>query len=55
LVNEQADRYRAVRADEVNAFASSRLGEDNRASLLYVPKDDAPGELIGAGAAEASQ
>jgi hypothetical protein len=31
------------------------LGENNRASLLYVPRDDAPGELVGAGAAAEEQ
>ena len=41
LVNAQADRYRAVRVEEVNAFARSRLGADNRAALLYVPRDTA--------------
>jgi predicted Zn-dependent peptidase len=55
LVNEQADRYNAVTASDVNAFARARLGEDNRASLLFVPKDDAPGQLIGASAAEAAE
>jgi zinc protease len=39
LVNQQADRYRAVTADRVNAFVKSRLVRDNRASLLYVPRD----------------
>jgi predicted Zn-dependent peptidase len=39
LVNEQVDRYRRVRAADVNAFARERLGPDNRASLLYVPRD----------------
>jgi zinc protease len=47
LVNEQPDRYRAVTADAVNAFVKERLGENNRASLLFVPQDDAPGELAG--------
>jgi predicted Zn-dependent peptidase len=51
LVNEQVDRYRAVTARDVNDFVHDRLGEDNRASLLYVPRGDAPGELVGAGAA----
>jgi hypothetical protein len=37
LVNEQVDRYRAVTAEQVTEFARERLGEDNRASLLYVP------------------
>ena len=54
LVNLQADRYRAVTAEQVNAFARSRLGVENRASLLYVPRDTAVGvptrELAEAGA-----
>jgi predicted Zn-dependent peptidase len=41
LVNEQVDRYRAVTAADVNAFARDYLGEDNRASLVYVPKSGA--------------
>ena len=39
LVNEQVDRYRAVTRERVNTFIASYLGEDNRASLLYVPRD----------------
>jgi zinc protease len=39
LVNDQADRYRAVTVDQVNAFVRGRLGRDNRASLLYVPRE----------------
>jgi zinc protease len=39
LVNEQADRYRQVTADQVNAFVRSRLVRENRATLLYVPRD----------------
>jgi predicted Zn-dependent peptidase len=50
-LNEEVERYRSVDTDRVNAFVQSRLGENNRASLLYVPRDDAPGELVGAGAA----
>lgn len=38
LVNVQADRYRAVSAAAVNAFAHDSLGPDNRVSLLYVPR-----------------
>ena len=41
LINAQVDRYRAVTAKEVNAFVQSRLGEDNRASLLFVPRGGA--------------
>ena len=39
LVNQQADRYRAVTADQVNAFVRSRLVRENRASLLFVPRE----------------
>jgi predicted Zn-dependent peptidase len=38
LVNEQLDRYRKVTAEEVSAFARDFLGEDNRASLVYVQR-----------------
>lgn len=38
LVNTQTDRYRAVSVGEVNTFAREALGEDNRVSLLYVPR-----------------
>ena len=44
LVNVQADRYRAVTVEQVNAFARSRLGVGNRAGLLYVPRDTAVAE-----------
>ncbi len=37
LVNEQVERYRAVTPQQVATFARDRLGEDNRASLIYVP------------------
>ena len=50
LVNEQIDRYRAVNTAAVNTFVRERLGENNRASLLYVPQENAPGELAGAAA-----
>lgn len=38
LLNEQIDRYRAVTVEQVSAFARARLGVDNRASLVYVPR-----------------
>jgi predicted Zn-dependent peptidase len=50
-VNTEVDQYRAVTTDRVNAFVRERLDENNRASLLYVPREDAPGELVGAGSA----
>lgn len=39
LVNHQADRYRAVTVERVNAFVRERLVRENRASLLYVPRE----------------
>ncbi len=54
-VNDEPDRYQAVTGAQVNAFAQSHLGENNRASLLYVARGDAPGELVGAGEAAAAQ
>jgi predicted Zn-dependent peptidase len=39
LVNEQVARYQAVTAADVHAFARERLGKDNRAFLIYVPKE----------------
>ncbi len=38
LLNEQIDKYRAVTAAQVTAFARARLGPDNRASLVYIPR-----------------
>jgi predicted Zn-dependent peptidase len=54
LINEQADRYRSVTTKRVNDLISERLGEDNRASLLYVPKEgvEAEGVLAAAGRAD---
>jgi zinc protease len=44
LINEQADRYRGVTARQVNDLIGERLGRDNRASLLYVPKEGVESE-----------
>jgi zinc protease len=41
LVNEQVDRYHGVTTGAVNAFIREYLGPDNRASLVYVPRDPA--------------
>lgn len=38
LLNEQPAKYRAVTVEAVNEFAASRLGRDNRATLLFVPR-----------------
>ena len=46
LVNVQPDRYRAVTAADVTRFARERLGPDNRASLLYVPRGAATEESL---------
>jgi zinc protease len=40
-VNDQIRRYREVRLDELRAFSDRNLGEDNRASLTYVPRGEA--------------
>jgi predicted Zn-dependent peptidase len=53
LVNVQAARYRAVTVERVNAFARERLVADNRASLLFVPREAvvvSTNELVEAGA-----
>ena len=39
MLNGEVDRYRGVTAEQVSAFARERLGEDNRVSLLYVPRE----------------
>jgi predicted Zn-dependent peptidase len=46
-INDEVDLYRAVTTERVNHFVRERLDENNRASLLYIPRDDAPGELVG--------
>jgi predicted Zn-dependent peptidase len=48
LINEEVDRYRAVTTDQVNAFIRERLGENNRASLLYVPRGESADETVDA-------
>ncbi len=40
-LNEELERHRRVTAAGVTAFARERLGADNRASLMYVPKPEA--------------
>jgi predicted Zn-dependent peptidase len=51
LINEQADRYREVTTDQVNEIISERFGENNRASLIYVPREgvESEGVLAAAG------
>jgi len=38
LLNEQPAKYQDVTVEAVNEFAASRLGPDNRATLLFVPR-----------------
>jgi zinc protease len=40
LVNEQVQRYEGVTASAVNEFVRQRMGENNRASLLFVPREE---------------
>jgi hypothetical protein len=44
-LNEQSAKYHAVTVDSVNAFATSRLKTENRASLLYVPRTEQSDDL----------
>jgi len=48
LINEQSARYDEVTAAKVNEFVRERLGADNRAKLLYVPRteDDTASEEV---------
>jgi zinc protease len=45
LINEQSDKYRSVTLAQVNEFARMKLGVNNRASLLFVPKAERAGEV----------
>ena len=38
-INAEPERYRAVTVDRVNRFLRERMGENNRATLLYVPHE----------------
>ncbi|HEV2643660.1 MAG TPA: pitrilysin family protein [Candidatus Elarobacter sp.] len=40
VLNTQSARYHAVTAADVSHFATARLGDDNRALLMYVPRGD---------------
>ena len=53
LINDQADRYRAVTVERVNEFIAERMGDENRATLLYVPKEGLAAEEMLAVAAGA--
>ena len=53
LINEQAAAYRSVTVDRVNALISERLGPDNRASLMYVPREGVESEPMLAAAVSA--
>jgi zinc protease len=44
LINEQAARYNAVTTDRVNEFVRERLGPDNRAKLIYIPRTHGEGD-----------
>ena len=48
-INQEVGRYEAVTTERVNAFVHERLNEDNRASLLYVPREDVAEEVAGSG------
>jgi zinc protease len=46
LINDQADRYRAVTAQRVNEIISNRFGENNRANLIYVPREGVESDSV---------
>jgi zinc protease len=54
LINEQGDRYRSVTVERVNDLIAERMVEENRASLLYVPRERVESEGVFAAAAGAS-
>jgi zinc protease len=53
LVNEQVHSYRAVTVDQVNAIIEERFGENNRANLIYIPREGVESDSILAAAATA--
>jgi predicted Zn-dependent peptidase len=55
LINDEVDRYRAVTTGQVNSFIRERLGENNRASLLYVPREEPVDEAAEVGALSGAQ
>jgi predicted Zn-dependent peptidase len=54
LINQQVESYRRVTAGRVNELVSERFGEDNRASLIYVPREGVESESMLAAAAGAT-
>jgi predicted Zn-dependent peptidase len=39
LINEQSEKYRSVTKRQINDFIRERCGRDNRATLIYVPRE----------------
>jgi predicted Zn-dependent peptidase len=54
LINQQAARYRSVTVERVNDLILERMGAENRASLLYIPKESVQSEEMLAVAAGVS-
>jgi zinc protease len=54
LINEQVESYRRVTADRVNELLSERFGENNRVSLVYVPREGVESESMLTAAAGAT-
>ena len=44
LINKQAEKYGSVTAEMVNKFVRERLGSENRAKLIYVPRLESESE-----------
>lgn len=43
FINDQMSRYGSVTVEDVDRFAATRLGEDNRAFLMYIPREGGEG------------
>lgn len=46
MINDQTSAYRAVTVERVNSLISERFGPNNRASLIYIPRDGVESESM---------
>jgi len=53
LINRQVEQYAQVEIEDINRFARTYLGPDNRVSLLFIPRDGAESAVALAGSATA--
>ena len=55
LVNDQVAQYERMRAADVNRFAREYLGADNRATLLFIPREGTGSAVEMAGSASVGE